>query len=193
MTLAGQRGGRTYWLAKWCFMAVPWRRCLTFLRAGQSGGAHCERAFGEDRTGAQDAASGLRASSCRSQGGTKGGRTVRRVWTIRLHSNHRISHLSAEGCNSLWEQELASTRHANAPKPPRRAHTSLGGGRLVRVCRRIFEWLGLLRFCAALPVRLRHQVRGLAQRLLSLAVTLPRAEPMAMESPRDLSRASQWD
>ena len=46
----------------------------------------------------------------------------------------------------------------------------------MRVCRRIFEWLGLLRFCAALPVRLRHQVRGLAQRLLSLAVASPRAK-----------------
>ena len=193
MTLAGQRGGRTYWLAKWCFMAVPWRRCLTFLRAGRSGGAHCERAFWRrphrcPRRSIRPWS--LFLSLARRH---QGGRTVRRVWTIRLHSNHRISHLSAEGCNSLWEQELASTRHANAPKTPRRAHTSLGGGRLVRVCRRIFEWPGLLRFCAALPVRLRHQVRGLAQRLLSLAVTLPRAEPMAMESPRDLSRASQWD
>ena len=133
MTLAGQRGGRTYWLAKWCFMAVPWRRCLTFLRAGQSGGAHCERAFGEDRTGAQDAASGLRASSCRSQGGTKGGRTVRRVWTIRLHSNHRISHLSAEGCNSLWEQEASFDQTRECTKTTKTG-THLSGRRSLGAC-----------------------------------------------------------
>jgi len=193
MTLAGQRGGRTYWLAKWCFMAVPWRRCLTFLRAGQSGGAHCERAFGEDRTGAQDAASGLRASSCRSQGGTRGAALCEGCGQSGYIQIIGSATCQLRAVTAFGSKRLASTRHANAPKPPRRAHTSLGGGRLVRVCRRIFEWPRLLRYCAALPVRLRHQIRGLARRLLALAVTLPRAEPMAMESPRDLSRASQWD
>jgi len=73
----------------------------------------------------------------------------------------QLSPVTASG-----EQQASFVKHANAPRTPRRAHTSLGGGRLVRVCRRIYEWLGLLRFRAAFPVRLRSAV--------TLAVALPR-------------------
>jgi hypothetical protein len=68
----------------------------------------------------------------------------------------QLSPVTASGSN-----RQASSRHANAPRTPRRAHTSLGGGRLVRVCRRISGWLGLLRFRAVLPVRLRHKKTGI--------------------------------
>src|SRR5262249_17259682 len=76
---------------------------------------------------------------------------------------------------------LASSRHANAPRTPRRALSALGGGRLVRVCRRISEWIGLLCFRAAFPVRLQKKTGIMLAEGLTLASRCQGAELARMK------------
>src|SRR5262245_31381826 len=66
---------------------------------------------------------------------------------------------------------LASLRPANAPQSPRRVYASLGGGRLVRICPRVCEWLGLLRLRVCFSV-------GLGRRKTEIAI------PRAFRLPR---------
>jgi hypothetical protein len=117
-------------------------------------------------------------------------------------ANCQLSAVTASGSN-----RLASSRHATAPTAPRRAYTSLGGGRLVRVCPRLCERLGLLRLRAAVSVRLRREAdwecacRGAAGprshvKGQSGAASLcrdPACEETCGGSPRELSRASRLD
>jgi hypothetical protein len=92
----------------------------------------------------------------------------RSVWTFRIYSNRLISRLSAEPCNSHWGARQVSfvPTTANAPESPRRIHASLGGGRLVRICPRIREWLGLLRLRVCFSVGLGRRKTGIAAQAL---------------------------